>query len=388
MKQRLNVLFWPAWYPRDSHPSDGIFVRRFAEAVNLYHNVAVICVYSEGKWREIKGVYKIETRRDEGITEIRVNCLHLGLPPFDFFLRLLGSFIAFIKLIKSGFKPDIIHLHVFSAPLTALLISKLYGIPLILTEHAAEFTWHKLSYLEVLRAKIVANNCRLILPVSPDLSEALRSYGIDKPLRVVPNVVDTTAFHPLPKKERESHRERKPTRFLSVGNLIPRKNFSCLIMAGGILAQKRSDWEIWIVGDGPLKDQLEKLAEKKGIEKQVKFLGYKKPVEVAEIMRQAHIFVFPTLNETFGCVVVEAMASGLPVIATDVPGVRWIVAPHTGLLVPPNNPSCLAEAMDYMLDNHHLYDPDSIASYARSTFNYHQIGKMLDDIYRMIKNAG
>jgi len=380
----MKILFWPAWYPRPSNPADGIFVRRFAEAVRKYHDVAVICVYSEAKWREIKGLYSIKSEINDGILEIRVNCLRTRIPPFNFLLRLLGSFIAFEKLLKMGFRPDIIHIHIFSAPLTVLLISKLYGIPLILTEHAAEFTGGDLRFWEIWRARLVMKFCQIVLPVTSDLEKALRSYGINKPYKVIPNVVDCLNFRPLAREILDEHRAIKPTRFLSVGNLIPRKNFSLLIRAGAILARKRKDFEIWIVGDGPERGKLEDLAEKEGIRNVVRFLGGKKPLEVAEIMRQAHIFVFPTLNETFGCVAVEAMASGLPVIATNAAGVREIVDSTTGILVPLNDAEALAKAMEYMLDNFHLYDPFEISHYARSHFSYEQIGKQLDRIYHLV----
>ncbi|MGB9877630.1 MAG: glycosyltransferase [bacterium] len=382
----MKILFWPAWYPRPSHPADGIFVRRFAEAVKPYHDVAVICVYSEGKWKEIKGLFKIISEKNDGILELRVNTLRTPIPFLNFFLRFLGSIIAFEKLLKDGFKPDIIHIHIFSAPLSVLFIGKLYGIPLILTEHAAEFTGSALRFWEVWRAKIVMKNCQIILPVTNDLAQALRSYGIKRIFRVIPNVVDTRAFHPLPAGVWETHRKVKPTRFISVGNLIPRKNFSLLIKAGAILAKRRRDFEIWIVGDGPLRNTLEELAEREGIRDLVRFLGAKKPWEVAEIMRQAHIFVFPTLNETYGCVAVEAMSCGLPVIATDVPGVREIVKPSPGILVPSNDAIALAGAMENVLDNLHFHDPRLFSSYAHSNFSYERIGKMLNTIYMAVYN--
>src|SRR6185312_3530334 len=154
--------------------------------------------------------------------------------------------------------------------------------------------------------------------VSRHLREAIRSYGIDVPFEVVPNVVDTSLFFP-PEKKRTG--EGATRRLLFVGNLEPsqHKGFPTLLRALTRLRDRTRDWQLDVVGDGP---------ERPSYEKSV----------VAEMMRAAPLFVLPSRFDHLPCVVVEALASGLPVVSTTVGGIPELVDDQRGRLVPPDDP--------------------------------------------------
>lgn len=94
--------------------------------------------------------------------------------------------------------------------------------------------------------------------------------------------------------------------------------------------------------------------------------------------------MLPSLGETFGVVYIEAMASGLPIVATNVSGIPEIVNKDTGILVPPKNIDALAEAIDYMLDHYKDYSPMEISKYTEDRFSYKAVGKLLNCIYENI----
>ncbi|MCJ7811413.1 MAG: glycosyltransferase family 4 protein, partial [Dehalococcoidia bacterium] len=119
---------------------------------------------------------------------------------------------------------------------------------------------------------------------------------------------------------------------------------------------RRHSVELRIIGTGPRLEEYAALARKLGIEEEVHFLGFVDPSEMGAHYGRADLFVLPSRMENFPLVILEAMASGLPVVATDVGGVPELVEHgETGLLVPPNDPDALADAINDLLD-----DPDEM----------------------------
>ncbi len=124
--------------------------------------------------------------------------------------------------------------------------------------------------------------------------------------------------------------------------------------------------------------------EKLGLENVIKFHGYKDKKEIAEFMRNADLFVLPSEWENQPCVLIEALASGLPVVASEVGGIPEFINDSVGILVPPKDTQKLSAALDYMLDNFHRYDPEKIAAYARENFSYEAVANKLVNVYKRI----
>jgi glycosyltransferase involved in cell wall biosynthesis len=137
-----------------------------------------------------------------------------------------------------------------------------------------------------------------------------------------------------------------------------------LINAFAKLIEKMPDAVLTIVGDGPEKDNLKLLSRKLSISKRVNFTGYQRKPAVAEMLRHHHVLVLSSEVETFGVALVEAMTTGLPVIATRCGGPESIVSLDTGMLVKPNDPVKLAKAMRKMIDCYSTYDPNKIRNIA------------------------
>jgi glycosyltransferase involved in cell wall biosynthesis len=286
------------------------------------------------------------------------------------------------RLFKKEFIPEIIHAHVYTAGLPALILGRLYGIPVVLSEHWSKFPLRKLNVFEKILAKFVMKRVDMILPVSNGLKATLCSYGIKGKFNIIPNVVDTLLFYPSGKKQTKN-REKK---ILFVGSLKPVKGLPFLLHALAQLRQRLEDWHLDIVGDGPARSEYENMVGELRLSEKVIFHGMKSKQEVSEFMRKADLFVLPSLAETFGIVAAEALATGVPVLATRCGGPEEFITDEVGMLVSPGSADALCEGLDYMLRNLHLYSLDRIAQLAHGIFSTEQIGLAIHRIYQSLKS--
>ena len=373
---RLKVLFLTAWYPDDENPVAGIFVREHAKSVSMYDDVVVL--YAKGTTKKISGLYRIiSDKREYGIRTIRILYKKFFVKGVSDFFSFYSVFRGFKMLLKDQWKPDIIHANVYSAGVIGVILARLYNVPVVITEHWGGFINHGLKFSNIIKARFAMNKANAILPVSKSLEDAIKSYGISNNFCVIPNVVDTKLFYPDTKV---LHGNEK--KILFVGLLSPVKGVPYLLEAVAKLAQKRHDFILDIIGDGPNRKEYENLTQKLKLEKIVRFHGLKTKPEVAEFMRQSSFLVQPSLVETFGVTFIEEMACGKPVVTTNLSVLKEIINEERGVLVPTKNTEKLAEAINYMLDNYQQYSTEKIAQYAQKYFNYELIGKKIDECYR------
>jgi glycosyltransferase involved in cell wall biosynthesis len=179
------------------------------------------------------------------------------------------------------------------------------------------------------------------------LKEFLSSrYGLPRErVTVVPNGVDTDFFQPNPNGRGEG-----PPVLLSVARLVPDKDHDTLLKAFGPLSQRHPGAELWLVGNGPRRRVLEQQVQNLGLTGRVKFLPPEQ--DLRPLYHRADLFVLSSKAEALPNVILEAMAAGLPVVATRVGGVPEAVAPEaTGLLVAPGDDAGLAQALARLLDD-------------------------------------
>jgi glycosyltransferase involved in cell wall biosynthesis len=375
--KKLKVLFIAGWYPSENNPTFGIFVKEHAKAVALYNEIVVLCCewadYLKGKF------YRIDDSIEDEIRTIRLHCRKSPIPMTSYYFYLLGVFGVFQNLTREGFKPDIIHAHIYTSGFPAVILGKIYGIPVIITEHFSGFPRKAVKGLHKLLARFDMNHAALITPVSENLCEHLKAYGIRNKFTVIPNAVDTQLFYPI-----KSKKIKATKRLLLVAMLLPIKGIPYLLEALAHLHKKRNDFVLDVVGDGPNAKEYKELAFQFSLEKVVNFHGIKTKEEVAEFMRKADFFVLPSKWENLPCVLIEAMASGLPIVATNVGGIPELINDNVGILVPPRDAEALAVAINHLLDHSDKYSSEKIASYAYKQFSYRIIGRQLDAIYRRL----
>ena len=137
---------------------------------------------------------------------------------------------------------------------------------------------------------------------------------------------------------------------------MQRKGLPAIIRAAQKVILTIPEIEFWVVGSDPAEVKMKQLCDDIGVRGHFKFWGWKSQSELLPFYRDADIFVLPSTTEAFGVVFLEAMASGLPVIGTDVGGIPEIIRDgQNGLLVPPNQPDLLANAIIELLSNRDLY---------------------------------
>jgi phosphatidylinositol alpha 1,6-mannosyltransferase len=271
----------------------------------------------------------------------------------DYRLALPGQ--KYIKERLDEFRPDILHIH---SPCmlgyNAIKFGQDHDIPVVATYHthfASYAKYHHLSLLEGLGwsyFRYLYNKCdRVFVPSAPILNE-LREHGIQN-LQHIPHGVDPVLFSPAHFSGTWKTKlgiEGK-TALLFVGRLVWEKDLKTLARAWRILAERRSDFSLVLAGDGPIRQELERMMPG------AIFLGNQRGKALSTAYASSDIFVFPSTTETFGNVTLEAMASGLaPVCANEGGASGFIRDGITGLLTNPRDPEDLAMKIEYLLDNH------------------------------------
>jgi len=196
-KQRLNVLFMSSWYPTPAHPIQGIFVHEHAKAVSLVHNVVVL--FNEGFFH--KGNNKLLWGKAPISDLIWDNIRVLHTTPQATCSRKFSEVMAFRqrwrclrRLLQESWKPDIIHAHVFLSAVPAVLLGKIYNIPVLVTEHWSIFPKKGLGCYLKAAAKFSLRNAQMVVPVSRSLEKAIKAHHITNKFAVVPNAVNPTIF--------------------------------------------------------------------------------------------------------------------------------------------------------------------------------------------------
>ena len=254
---------------------------------------------------------------------------------------------------------DLVHTHLFAANIVGRIAARLQGIPVVSSYHDADYEpvvrlgnpslgpgkQAFLRMLDLVTARIANAHA---IAVSDYVASSVRRRLRFTAARTttIPNAVDTATFCPDPHRRAETRRslgipDDEPI-VLCVGRMTLQKGQQTLIRAMALA--RVSDAHLLLVGDGPQKGALVELAREVGLADRARFLGTRP--DVPDLLRAADILVLPSLHEGFGLVVAEAMASGTPVIASQVGPLPEILSHgETGLLVPPDDPTMLARAV-------------------------------------------
>jgi glycosyltransferase involved in cell wall biosynthesis len=198
-----------------------------------------------------------------------------------------------------------------------------------LTAPLIRFLWRGASH-------VVAN--------STGLAELARRSAGTTPIRVIPNGVDTECFAPA-----AAPTGSDAVRLCFVGRLVRQKGLDVLLAALATLP-RHSPWRLTLVGDGPARPELAAQAARLGLGQRIHFAGWTSRETLPGLLADHDLFVFPSRDEGMPNAVLEAMATGLPVVATAIAGNEELVIPdQTGLLVPPDDASALARALERLL---------------------------------------
>lgn len=254
------------------------------------------------------------------------------------------AYIALRQLIRE-FSPDVIHSHMIHSNLLARLVRLSIHLPrLVCTAHNT----NEGGRLRMLAYRLTNFLADVSTNVSREAVEAFEAKGAvprGKMLAVL-NGIDCEIFAPDVQSRLDIRQlfsvDRDCKVFIAVGRLFEAKDYPNLLTAFMEISTSLPNSCLWIVGDGPLRAELENMSGDLGLAARVRFLGVRH--DIPALLRAADVFVLSSAWEGFGLVVAEAMATGTPVVATDCGGVSEVVG-DTGYLVPPCDAKALGKAM-------------------------------------------
>ncbi len=302
---------------------------------------------------------RIHTDKNYTFDGIRVQCydslnigFRLGIP---YAIPHITSYKTFLESIKSS---DLIHTHghPYLSSFIAAKIAKKYSKPLVLTQHNTfiEYKnfWETIERLNDLAiGKETLKEADKIIVVSKATMNYVLSLGADpEKIEVLHNGVDLNRFRPLTGIKDEMRKKLKISKdssvVLTVRRLVYKNGIDTLIEGAKIAIKKNPRLVFLVIGGGPDFDQVKAKIEQLGIEKNVRLTGFVSDEGLPFYYNVADFFVLPSKSgEGLPLVTLEAMACGLPVIATNVGGISEVIIEDYGKVVPPNTPESLAEAV-------------------------------------------
>jgi glycosyltransferase involved in cell wall biosynthesis len=383
----MHILIIPSWYKTPDHPMDGIFFEEQARQL-FYSGVKVGVLFPEIQMRFSSRWTSKRPKPD--------NFNDAGIPTYYYFTRSIvplsrwinywflayGAEKIFKKYCRIHGKPDLIHAHsVFSGGIVAEYLSRKHSIPFVLTEHYSGLITSDISNISynVSTIRRVFRRSEINIAVSHFFRDELcLRYDLNtKRIQVIPNNVNDLFFNWIPLKF------SIPFRFLIVASLVSIKNHELLLASFSRVLQLHP-CKLLIVGDGILKSRLENMVRDLGIHNDVTFYGYQKREQIKKLLDSSHVLVSSSRFETFGVNIVESIAAGRPVVATDSGGPRDIVTPINGILVKEHTPESFYLAMSNMILNYSGYNSQLMSDKCRRDFSGEALVNRLTTIYKSL----
>lgn len=377
----MNILVVGCGFPNEKFPGRGIFEFDQAKALAEYgHKVVYVAVdlRSVRRWRKWGCLSFTSSDIEVYSCSIPVGAIGDGIKDY------VGKkcFAALYKKIEKRYgKPDVIHAHFGDMAVYVSEVCERNEIPFVITEHSSAINKPEVSPNLIRRYREAYRKANAVLAVGLALAKNIKKYtGVSAV--VVPNMVDIEPFALCTQMRKEG----EPFRFLSAGYLIQRKGFDLLLKAFALFCEKHKDAVLQIMGGGPEQSSLQKLARDLGVADHVVMTGAYVRGEFGEALQMADCFVLATRGETFGVVYIEAMAAGVPVIATRCGGPEDFVTRENGEVVPVEDIEALAGAMENMYRNIGLYDGTVIRENVLRKFSPQTIAERLTAVYHKVTN--
>lgn len=358
-------------YPRDSNPGSGLvayYLSKYAQGKTLF-----ITKRRVGK--------PVKPKPSVVLKEISYPEFRLPPKPNPLFkgvlvmVKFVGYLIFLIRSVSYmlKFKPHIVHVHT-PIPLLHGIFGRVFlRAKLVLTLHGTDFLRLK---SEKLLQWCIRRWVDIIFFVSKSMLKDLKRMMPGKHLVYTPNGVDMNRFF-------DQKRQRK-MQLVAVGTLKWQKGYEYLLQSVKGVFFRHPEYRLAIIGDGPLRNQLEELAGSLGIANRIEFLNRLTHEQVAVVLNESSIFVMSSVSEGFPKALVEAIACGTPVVATDVGSCREIVN-GVGFIVKPRDPREFKETVNRLIENEELradfsYNCQEVAQ----RYDWKMTAKIVESEYRRL----
>ncbi|MDD5014858.1 MAG: glycosyltransferase [Atribacterota bacterium] len=306
-----------------------------------------------------------------------------------------------VKKVITEFNPDIIHIHhpfLLSSP--AIMYGKKFGIPKILTLHTQyeQYAYYIYPIPERVTQeaiKMIISNLAYktdcITTPSASMKELIEGYGIKNRIEVIPNAIHLISFREDDEWKRTEikkkyHLKEDDKIILFVGRVAAEKSIDKIIKALAIIKKRNSTKEkLLIVGDGPAMDELKQLTRTLKVEEDVIFAGTVSYEEIQHYYKMAYVFTITSTTETFGIVTIEALASGVPVLAVKAPGAVDILTDGLDGLLVDNDTEKFADALEKIIREPELRGKLSRGALKTSEkYNIDTVSERMLNLYREV----
>lgn len=381
-----TILWLTEGFPIATEPYTGDGIERRAKAVSIYNRVFLIYV------KKNKNLKRGEIQFEERIYNENFKAFIYQYPSIgrfsvflDFFLSNYYFFSLYFKAFKNlkreyG-KPDGIQVNIaMKVGAVALYYKWKWRIKYIVVE---SWSWVLPEEQSLLRKKgwmfrfltqKVYKNATQVVVLSKHLGEMINQHLRPISFKVIPNVVDKTIFFP------SRHIHNPVFRFIHISNLAPTKNIEQIVIAFAKILQQGYKAELLI--HAPSNELLTEQIKTLKLEKSVILKDEARQQVLADSIRSSDALILFSLYETFGNVIIEAQACGVPVITSDYPTFFEIVEDGVnGVIAKGKDASALVPAMIYCIKNRNSFDSQKISSKALQLYSFERIGKMFDDVY-------
>ncbi|MBE6335778.1 MAG: glycosyltransferase family 4 protein [Lentimicrobiaceae bacterium] len=397
-KERKHIVFLARWYPHRYDPMFGLFVQRHAEAAALFNDITVI--YCQQTCRDVSITpekneqYVIDTSNHKKFEIVRtlennVDTIRVYYKkPKNKILSLIRFYRANMMALKIGrdngrdkSRPyDLIHVHILTRLGVIAWIQKLlHKTPYIITEHWSRYLPGNdfNGFLRKFFTKIIVRNAKLVTTVTENLANAMKAHGLKNDNYVtLPNVVNLDMFH-------ISEKSNNPCKIIHISCFEDKsKNISGLLESLKIVDEKGIDFQCTLIGEGMDFEMMKQKAESLQLINKVSFTGLLEGQALADELASGDFLVLSSNYENMPVVILEALASGLPVVSTNVGGIKEMIDETKGILVEPRNQEALAEAIIKMIETYKNYDANYLRNSVIEKYGYESVGRFLDKMYK------
>lgn len=375
---KLNILHWPTAYPDPDRYENysAIFIQEHMLSTKNLVNNRVLFISPNGTKKKNKWHEQITTI-ENGIPVTRFYFNRsLNLTFLNLYIRLV-LLIYFLELIViKRFYPSIIHIHFHQSFFWAKLYSKLFKIPIVITEHWSAFLgWPDIGVARYKNAAQAFNYAKRILPVSLEIQKGITTYTgaiIDYKSIVIPNAVNTEVF----KYENKLQINKDYKNLIFVGRNAEEKDIPTLLEGVALIKKQGIKCKLHLVGDGDYYN-IKELINEHHLQNEVVLHGQQDKLAINKLLNQSDLLLLTSTIENSPCVIGEAHCCGVPVVASNVGGISELIM--EGDIFEPKNPKQLSEKIIEQLNK--PINKEQLSRVAAQRFGYESVGQQLYQIY-------
>ena len=383
----MNIVILPSWFRLKSNRTNGSFFMEQAVAVAKQgHHVTLIDA------QIIPTRTYLRSERDMGIKHYTENGVELyEYKTGGFFTGHSAALTVRLyqrkaeKILKKILKDrqvDVLHAHsFFPAGIAAVELGKKYHIPVVLTEHCTGLILGWLGKDTYPYVKPTFDAADATVCVTEYFSDYIyEQYKLEKKPIMIGNVLN-------PMFQYTEAPDNEVFTFTAVSFLLPKKRVCHILSAVEELKREGIKLKVNLVGDGPLRPELEQQARDLKVTDCVEFHGNQSRERVYELLQQSDALLHASVTETFGVVYIEAMAAGRPVVSAENGGSLELIDESNGFLAAPDDPHALAAAMKQMIGEKDRFDHKAISDAAIGAFSEESIGKAYASLYESVRRT-